>query len=89
MLVYETTGKQIPQVCIPLEVGIVVINVETLWNLAEAKEGRPLTKKWVTVSGAVAYPGTYQVPLGVSIEEMLKLAGGPLISEFEIINGGR
>lgn len=88
VLVYETTGRQIPQGGIPLEVGIVVINVETLWNLAEAGEGRPLTKKWVTVSGAVAVPGTYQVPLGVSIGDMLELAGGSLISEFEVINGG-
>ena len=54
VLVYETTGRQIPQSGIPLDVGVVVINVETLWNLAEAREGRPVTQKWVTVAGAVA-----------------------------------
>ena len=33
-------------------------------------EGRP-GLKWVTVAGAVTAPGTFQVPLGVSIAEML------------------
>ncbi|MEL7565330.1 MAG: 4Fe-4S dicluster domain-containing protein [Dehalobacterium sp.] len=88
VLVYETTGRQIPQGGIPLEVGVVVINVETLWNLAEAREGRPVTQKWVTVAGAVAFPGTYQVPLGVSAAQMLKLAGDPTLSDFAVLNGG-
>lgn len=88
VLVYETTGRQIPQGGIPLEVGVVVINVETLWNLAEAKEGQPVTEKWVTVAGAVAFPGTFQVPLGVSAAEMLKLAGDPTLSDYAVINGG-
>lgn len=88
VLVYETTGRQIPHSGIPLDVGVVVINVETLWNLAEAKEGRPVTEKWVTVAGAVASPGTFQVPLGVSVGEMLKLAGDPVLSDFAVINGG-
>ncbi|TEB05428.1 Electron transport complex protein RnfC [Pelotomaculum schinkii] len=88
VLVFETTGRQIPQGGIPLECGVVVINVETLWNLAEAEEGRPVSQKWVTVAGAVANPGTYFVPLGVSTEEMLELAGGPTITKFAVINGG-
>ncbi|MGI6677702.1 MAG: 4Fe-4S dicluster domain-containing protein [Dehalobacterium sp.] len=87
-LVFETTGRQIPQGGIPLDTGVVVINVETLWNLAEAKKGLPVTQKWVTVAGAVPIPGTFQVPLGVSIGEMLKLAGDPVLSEFAVINGG-
>lgn len=88
VLVFETTGRQIPQGGIPVECGVVVINVETLWNLAEAEAGRPVIQKWVTVAGAVANAGTYFVPLGVSIEEMLALAGGPTIAEYGVINGG-
>lgn len=88
VLVYETTGKQIPQGGIPLECGAVVVNVETLWNLARAEEGNPVFRKWVTVAGAVKKPGTFFVPLGISFEEMIALAGGPAISDFGVINGG-
>ena len=88
VLVYETTGRLVPQGGIPLQVGVVVLNVETLWNLAEAKEGRPVTHKWVTVAGAVKSPGTFRVPLGVSIGEMLTLAGGASVPDFAVLNGG-
>jgi Na+-translocating ferredoxin:NAD+ oxidoreductase RnfC subunit len=88
VLVYETTERQIPHGGLPLEVGVVVLNVETLWNLAEAREGIPVTRKWVTVSGAVNIPGTLHVPLGTSIKELIELAGGPTVSDYEIINGG-
>jgi Na+-translocating ferredoxin:NAD+ oxidoreductase RnfC subunit len=40
------------------------------------------------VAGAVAAPGTFQVPLGVSIAEMLKLAGDPVLEDYAVINGG-
>lgn len=88
VLVYETIGRLIPTSKIPLDIGAVVINVETLWNLARAEDGHPLTHKWVTVSGAVAKPGTFWVPLGVSAAQMINLAGGALISDYAIIDGG-
>ncbi|WP_406678364.1 4Fe-4S dicluster domain-containing protein [Neomoorella carbonis] len=88
VLVYETTGRLVPQGGIPLEVGVVVLNVETLWNLAEVREGRPVTHKWVTVAGAVVQPGTFHVPLGVSIWETVKLTGGPSTSDFAVLDGG-
>jgi Na+-translocating ferredoxin:NAD+ oxidoreductase RnfC subunit len=88
VLVYETTGKLIPHSSIPLEIGVVVMNVETLWNLAQAEAGRPLTHKWVTVSGAVASPGTFWVPLGVSVRQMIDLAGGAVIADYAVIDGG-
>lgn len=88
VLVYETTGRQIPQGGIPLECGVVVINVETLWNLWQGVEGKAVTHKWVTVAGKVNRPGVYRVPLGISISEMLTLAGGSTIEEYSVVNGG-
>ncbi|NPV69143.1 MAG: electron transport complex protein RnfC [Firmicutes bacterium] len=88
VLVYETTGRLVPQGGIPLQVKVVVLNVETLWNLAEARAGRPVTHKWVTVTGAVTSPGTFRVPLGVSTAEMIALAGGTTVSDFAVLNGG-
>src|SRR5262249_3921437 len=46
ILVYEATGRLIPPQGIPLNVGIVVNNVETLYNIVGAVEGRPVTEKF-------------------------------------------
>lgn len=88
VLVYEVTGRLVPQGSIPLQVGVVVLNVETLWNLSRAKVGQPVTHKWVTVAGAVMDPGTFLVPLGVSAAEMIALAGGPSVTDFAVLSGG-
>ena len=36
VLVYETTGKIIPEGAIPMSVGVIVINTETLYNIRKA-----------------------------------------------------
>ncbi|MEI4884045.1 electron transport complex protein RnfC, partial [Klebsiella pneumoniae] len=42
-LVYNVTGRLIPPAGIPIQVGVVVQNVETLINIAAAAEGKPVT----------------------------------------------
>lgn len=89
VLVYEATGRIIPEGGIPLNVGAVVINVETALNLREALlNGTPVIRKYVTVTGAVRAPKTICVPLGVSVRETLELAGGTTVERYAILNGG-
>src|SRR5919202_1180558 len=52
-LVYTATGRLIPPAGIPLHVGCVVNNVETLYNVHLASQNRPVTEKFISVSGAV------------------------------------
>jgi len=52
--VHEVTGRLIPPAGIPLARGCVVNNVETLANMPPAAEGRPLTRKTLTVAGRFA-----------------------------------
>src|ERR1022692_2076100 len=52
-LVYTATGRLIPPAGIPLQVGCVVSNVETLYNVHEAEQGRPVTRKFLSMCGAV------------------------------------
>jgi len=88
-LVYETTGRIVPEGGIPLNVGTLVINVETLLNIYDMMaEEKPVIDKYITVTGCVARKITTRVPLGISVREALALAGGPTISDFVIINGG-
>ncbi|MGL5514043.1 MAG: SLBB domain-containing protein, partial [Sporomusa sp.] len=88
VLVYQVTGRIVPEGGIPLHVGAVVTNAGTLVNVAEALAGRPVTDKYVTVTGAVSKPATFKVPIGTAISELIQLAGGALEPRCAIINGG-
>ncbi|MEP0843376.1 MAG: 4Fe-4S dicluster domain-containing protein [Phycisphaerae bacterium] len=85
ILVYDVTGRIIPPGKIPLAVGAVVINVETAYNIAT---GRPVTRKFLTVAGAVRAPATVQVPVGVSFREAIGLAGGASVPDPVVLVGG-
>jgi Na+-translocating ferredoxin:NAD+ oxidoreductase RnfC subunit len=89
VLVYEVMGRVVPEGGLPLQVGAVVSNVETLLNIDRAvEEGRPVTERYLTVAGEVAEPLILKVPLGLPVGEVIALAGGPRIAEFRVVLGG-
>ncbi len=88
VLVYEVTGRVIPAGGLPLQVGVVVNNVETLYNVSRAVEGIPVTGKHLTVTGAVAAPKTLHLPVGTSVGEAVALAGGSLTDPWVALEGG-
>jgi Na+-translocating ferredoxin:NAD+ oxidoreductase RnfC subunit len=88
VLAHEATGRLVPQGGIPLEIGCVVDNVETLYNINLAARNIPVTDKFVTVAGAVKKPATFAVPIGTSIAECIKLAGGAAVAEYAVLSGG-
>ncbi|MEE9465769.1 MAG: 4Fe-4S dicluster domain-containing protein [Candidatus Neomarinimicrobiota bacterium] len=87
-LVHHVIGRQIPTGGLPLEVGVVVNNVETLVNLHRAGRGEPVTHKLISVVGAVAEPRTFWVPVGVSYSQVLAFCGGATVPEVAIVDGG-
>ncbi|MBL4889329.1 MAG: SLBB domain-containing protein, partial [Candidatus Lindowbacteria bacterium] len=87
-LVYEVTGRIIPEGGLPLNVGCLVQNIHTLLWMVDAQEGKTIMESFVTVAGAVNKPGTFLVPVGISVEETIQAAGGPIDEDFVVINGG-
>lgn len=89
VLVYELTGRIVPETGLPSAVGCVVINAETAYNIAAAEQGVPVTQKYVTIGGDVPHPLTLKIPVGTPLEQLLFAAGvhEPL-EELSIINGG-
>jgi Na+-translocating ferredoxin:NAD+ oxidoreductase RnfC subunit len=81
-LVYAATGRLIPPAGLPLDVGCVVNNVETFYNIHMASIGTPVTRKLVSVAGAVRNPSTFFVPIGISLKELLEFAGGTPLSDY-------
>ncbi|CAM1378328.1 Respiratory-chain NADH dehydrogenase 51 Kd subunit [Fretibacterium fastidiosum] len=56
VMVQLVTGRSIPERGLPLNVGAVVDNVGTMLNVADALEGKPVTDKFLSVTGAVVKP---------------------------------
>lgn len=90
VLVYNTTGKIIPKGGLPLDVGVIVINVTTLAFIAEYLEtGKPLVEKCLTVDGsAVREPKNVIAPIGMSIGDVLEAAGGLKSDPAKVLYGG-
>ncbi|WP_163336008.1 4Fe-4S dicluster domain-containing protein [Desulfopila sp. IMCC35008] len=88
VLVHEVLGKTVPERGIPLQVGAVVSNVESLYNIAHAMEGKPVTHRYLTVSGDIQNPMVLKVPVGTLVSDVLAFAGGPTIPEYRVVDGG-
>ena len=87
-LVYAATGRLIPPAGIPLQVGSVVNNVETLYNVQQAYAGTPVMRKFVSVAGAVREPKSFWVAVGTRFGDLIDLAGGAATPEFGMFVSG-
>ena len=89
-LIYAVTGRAINASMLPADAGCIVDNVETLIGIHNAViNGKPLMERVVTVSGdAVAEPGNFLVPLGISHKELIEAAGGFTEEPEKLISGG-
>jgi Na+-translocating ferredoxin:NAD+ oxidoreductase RnfC subunit len=76
VLVYQATGRLVPETGLPLHVGCLVQNVQTLFNITRADRGAAVTHRLLTVAGAVARPVTLWAPVGTPIRDVLGWAGG-------------
>lgn len=90
ILIYNTTGRIVPEGKLPADVGALVINVTSLAFLAKYFEtGMPLVEKCVTVDGsAVKDPKNVIVPVGAKIADVIEFAGGTSKPIGKILLGG-
>lgn len=89
-LVLATLGRIVPGGGLPLDVGVVVINVGTAAAIARAVlHGKPLTHRIVTVSGdGVVSPKNVLVPIGAPYRDVIEFAGGLKENAARVIAGG-
>ncbi|WP_291325614.1 4Fe-4S dicluster domain-containing protein [Desulfovibrio sp. UCD-KL4C] len=88
VLVKEVLGRTVPERGIPLQVGAVVSNVESILNVAYAMDGTPVTHRYLTVTGEIKNPMVLKVPVGTLVSDVLAYAGGATISDFKVVDGG-
>ncbi|WP_070000606.1 4Fe-4S dicluster domain-containing protein [Cellulosilyticum sp. I15G10I2] len=88
VIVYEITGRVVPERNIPLQVGAVVNNVGTVLAVYDAKrQGVSVTHKYLSVVGAVKNRVILRVPIGTSVSACIEEAA-PLEKDYGIIMGG-
>lgn len=89
VLIYETTKKVVPQGKIPILVGCVVVNVETVLNIyKKVTKDENVTTKFITIAGLVRNPITVEVPIGITVKKLIDMAGGFSTEDFVMIMGG-
>ena len=83
-------GREVPTGGLPLDVGVVVINVGTAAAIARAVvRGKPLTHRIVTVTGAgIRTPKNLLVPIGMRYEDLIRHCGGLTPDAARVIAGG-
>ena len=91
-LIYACTPEHraINSTMLPADAGCVVHNIDTIFSIYLAViEGKPLTKRIVTVTGdGIKNPGNFYVWCGTNYRELVE-AGGGLVDEPEkFISGG-
>ena len=89
-LIDAVVHKEISRGGLPIDIGCVVVNIETVIGIWRAVvKGRPSMRRIVTVSGkGVLKPGNYKVRLGMSVRELLESAQWKEEVTVKIIAGG-
>jgi electron transport complex protein RnfC len=89
-LIKAVLKKNVPTGGIPPMIGVVVLNVATVAAIAEAViSDVPLTHRIVTLTGeAIAKPGNYNFPIGMSVENIIEFCGGVTQKSAKVVLGG-
>ena len=90
VLIYECTGRIVPEGKLPSDVGCVVMSVSSIAFVAKyMRTGMPLITKRLTVDGdAIAEPKNVEVAIGTSFSDVIDFCGGFKTEPKKIIMGG-
>jgi electron transport complex protein RnfC len=90
VLIYNITGRIVPEGGLPLDVGVIVLNCTTVAAIARyVATGMPLVSKCVTVDGpAVMEPKNVIAPIGTPVRALFDFCGGLREDTMKIMLGG-
>lgn len=95
-LIKAILNREVPSGGLPLDVGVVVSNIGTIYAMKEAVvDELPLTERVVTVTGTIVKnPGNYKIKIGTRISDVLEefglkeepgkvIMGGPMMGQAQ------
>lgn len=88
-LIEAVTSRQVPSGGLPIQAGVIVMNVATCAAVADAViDGKPLVERIVTVTGAVREPANLRLRIGTITEDIIGECGGFSGDVGKIVFGG-
>lgn len=89
-LVSALLKKEVPKNGLPIDIGVIVHNVGTIFAIYEAVQyNKPLTERVVTVTGKnLKNPANFWIKIGTPIIDLIAEAGGIPEGTRKIVNGG-
>ena len=89
-LVYSLLKRVVPSHGFPMNAGVTVLNVGTIYAIREAVIfNKPLIDRFITVSGEmINHPGNYKIRIGTLISDIVEECGGLKGHPAKIVLGG-
>ncbi len=88
-LIYQATGRVVKPGNLPITSGVIVLNVETLYNVARAvKSGDSVTEKYVTIGGDIPEAIVVKVPIGTLVSELFERNSITIPEGYTVLDGG-
>jgi len=89
-LVRAILNREVPKNGLPLDVGVIVHNVGTIFAIYQAvQHNQPLTERVVTVTGKkLENPSNFWVKIGTPIKDLIEAVGGLPEGTRKLVNGG-
>ncbi len=88
-LIYQATGRVVKPGNLPITSGVIVLNVETLYNVARAvKTGAPVTEKYVTIGGDIPEAIVVKVPIGTPVADLFETNSITIPEGYTVLDGG-
>jgi electron transport complex protein RnfC len=89
-LIDAITGRRVPSMGLPIDVGVVVQNVGTAFAVYEAvQKGKPLIDTVVTITGkCVSEQKNYRIRVGTTFDTVINAIGGFPKDAAKLISGG-
>ncbi len=88
-LIYQATGRVVKPGNLPITAGVIVFNVETLYNVAAmVKFSTKVTMKWLTIAGNIPETVVLRVPVGITVAELFEKNSITIPEDHVVIDGG-
>lgn len=88
-LIYQATGRVVKPGNLPITAGVIVFNVETLFNVAQmGKHNQPLTEKYLTIVGDIPEAIVVKVPIGTPIVDLFEKNNISVPETHIVLDGG-
>ncbi|MBO5411767.1 MAG: 4Fe-4S dicluster domain-containing protein [Clostridia bacterium] len=88
-MIYQATGIVVKPGNLPITAGVIVYNVETLYNVAVMQKfSTKLTMKWLTIAGNIPKPIVVRVPIGTLISDLFEKNSIIIPEGHTVLDGG-